>query len=121
MKNRIILTLVAILMTAGVFAQVKDLSETGRDFLLDPYEAFTAILMSKDNLLSNHSGPIHISPTAKVSLFEPNFIKTEGSKNLSLKGALAHYQHQILDILYRKKSAVAIEPINQPVINKTGS
>lgn len=105
----------------GIFAQVKDLSDTGRDFLLDPYEAFTNVWVSKDNLLSNHNGPIYISPTAKASLFEPNFIKSEGSKNLSLKGALAHYQHLILDILYRKKSAVAIEPINQPVINKTGS
>lgn len=105
----------------GIFAQVKDLSETDRDLSLDAYHTTTEIWASQDSLSGNQRGPIFIGPKATARLFDPRFVTHEQSKSFSLKGELAQYQHQILDIIYRKKAAVAIEPINTPSAGNTGS
>lgn len=105
----------------GIFAQVKDLSATDRDMALDHYEAHTEMWAMHDSLTENHSGPIYISPASVVRLFAPNFVSSGGAKSFTLKGVLAQYQHQILDILYRKQAAVAIEPIHSPAIPETES
>ncbi|UZE96309.1 right-handed parallel beta-helix repeat-containing protein [Alkalimarinus alittae] len=105
----------------GIFAEVQDLSATDRDMSMDAYQTATTIWVTQDSLSENHSGPIFIGPKVIARLYNPSFISSSASKNLSLKGTLAAYQHKILDIIYRKKSAVIIEPIEYPHVNHSGS
>ena len=105
----------------GIFAEVQDLSATDRDMLLDAYQTATTIWVSQDSLTENNSGPIYIGPNVTARLYDPRFINPRSSSSLSLKGTLAAYQHQILDIIYRKKSAVLIEPTDNVQINNIGS
>ena len=101
----------------GIFSQVKDLSDTDRNLSLDPYQAYTQVFTARDTFTNNHNGPISFTPAAATWLYKPNFVFNKGAKSFSLKGELAHYHHKILDILYRKKSAVAIEPTDR-ILNK---
>ncbi len=105
----------------GIFAEVQDLSATDRNMSLDPYQTATTIWMTQDSLSENRSGPVFIGPKVIARLYNPSFISSSTSKNLSLKGTLATYQHKILDIIYRKKSAVVIEPIEYPHAHNSGS
>lgn len=93
----------------GVYGHVKDLSNTDRDILLDPFETNISMLIVGGKLVSNASGPMGVDSPLSLELYRVEMLSPTKSAGITLPGVLGAYQDQILDLLVRQDKPVLID------------
>ncbi|MBW7470397.1 NosD domain-containing protein [Marinobacter sp. F4218] len=103
--------------TYGIFGQLKDLSDTDRDFAEDAYRFAVSMTVVGGKLAANASGPLASDNPQYLSLFdvEMRFPGTEGG--IQFDGALGIHQSAILDALINQQQAVTLRPAPRVSLN----
>jgi poly(beta-D-mannuronate) C5 epimerase len=95
----------------GVYAHVKDLTDTDRDIELDPFDAQVSLIVVGGELAGNGSGPLSIDSPLSVELYRVSMLAPTKSSGISFNGILGERQDEILDLLVRQQKAVLIDPV----------
>ena len=93
----------------GVYGHVKDLSDTDRDILLDPFEANISMLIVGGKLVANDSGPLGVDSPLSLELYRVEMLSPTKSSGIVLPGILGPHQDKILDLLVRQNKPVLID------------
>jgi poly(beta-D-mannuronate) C5 epimerase len=93
----------------GVYGHVKDLSNTDRDILLDPFETNISMLIVGGKLVANASGPMGVDSPLSLELYRVQMLSPTKSAGITLPGILGPYQDKILDLLVRQDKPVLID------------
>ncbi len=93
----------------GVYGHVKDLSNTDRDVLLDPFETNISMLIVGGKLVANASGPMGVDSPLSLELYRVEMLSPTKSAGITLPGVLGAYQDTILDLLVRQDKPVLID------------
>lgn len=93
----------------GVYGHVKDLSNTDRDLLLDPFETSISMLVVGGKLVSNASGPLGVDSPLSLELYRVEMLSPTKSSGISMPGVLGAYQDEILDLMVRQDKPVLID------------
>jgi mannuronan 5-epimerase len=94
----------------GVYGHVKDLRGTDRNLKLDPFEQKISTVIVGGRLVFNGSGPFGIDQPLSVEIYGVDMLAPTKKSGFQLAGILGEHQHEILDILVRRRNAVIIEP-----------
>lgn len=93
----------------GVYGHVKDLSNTDRDVLLDPFETNISMLIVGGKLVANASGPLGVDSPLSLELYRVEMLSPTKSAGIVLPGILGPHQEKILDLLVRQAKPVLID------------
>ena len=93
----------------GVYGHVKDLSDTDRDILLDPFETNISMLIVGGKLVANASGPLGVDSPLSLELYRVEMLSPTKSSGIVLPGILGPHQDKILDLLVRQNKPVLID------------
>ncbi|WP_252273396.1 mannuronan 5-epimerase AlgG [Pseudomonas subflava] len=93
----------------GVYGHVKDLSNTDRDLLLDPFETSISMLIVGGKLVANSSGPMGVDSPLSLELYRVEMLSPTKSAGITLPGILGPYQDKILDLMVRQDKPVLID------------
>ncbi len=93
----------------GVYGHVKDLSNTDRDLLLDPFETRISMLIVGGKLVANASGPMGVDSPLSLELYRVEMLSPTKSAGITLPGILGPYQDKILDLMVRQGKPVLID------------
>lgn len=93
----------------GVYGHVKDLSNTDRDILLDPFETNISMLIVGGKLVANASGPLGVDSPLSLELYRVEMLSPTKSSGIVLPGILGPHQDKILDLLVRQNKPVLID------------
>jgi mannuronan 5-epimerase len=93
----------------GVYGHVKDLSNTDRNLLLDPFETNISMLIVGGKLVANASGPMGVDSPLSLELYRVEMLSPTKSAGITLPGILGPYQDKILDLLVRQGKPVLID------------
>ncbi|MCP5162265.1 MAG: right-handed parallel beta-helix repeat-containing protein [Hahellaceae bacterium] len=99
----------------GVYGHIKDLRGTDRDIELDPFDEKVSMLLVGGSLVSNGSGPVSIASPLSVELYNIDFLAPSKGSGVSLSGVLGELQPELMNILFKRKRAALIEPVEMPV------
>ena len=58
----------------GIYGHVKDLSETGRNFKLDPYEPKLSLTVVGGQLIGNGTGPISVDTPQSLTMYNVDML-----------------------------------------------
>lgn len=97
----------------GVYGHIKDLSDTDRDFNLDPFDAEVSLIMVGGELAGNGSGPLSIDSPLSIELYRVSMLAPTKSSGISFNGILGERQDEILDLMVRQQKAVLIDPVER--------
>lgn len=95
---------------AGIYGHIKNLSETGRNLRLDPFDQTISMTVVGGQLVSNGSGPVTIDQPLSLELYDVDLRRPARDLGIRFTGVLGRYQEQVLDILVRRKLPVVIRP-----------
>nr|WP_043307509.1 mannuronan 5-epimerase AlgG [Pseudomonas sp. ML96] len=93
----------------GVYGHVKDLSNTDRDILLDPFETNISMLIVGGKLVANASGPMGVDSPLSLELYRVEMLSPTKSAGITLPGILGPFQDKILDLMVRQDKPVLID------------
>ncbi|WP_371923850.1 mannuronan 5-epimerase AlgG [Pseudomonas sp. ANT_H4] len=97
----------------GVYGHIKDLTNTDRDFDLDPFDTKVSLIVVGGELAANGSGPLSIDSPLSIELFRVSMLAPTKSSGISFSGILGERQDEILDLLVRQQKAVLIDPVER--------
>lgn len=95
----------------GLYGHIKDLSATARNFKLDPYASAMSMTVVGGGLASNVRGPLSIDRPMALQMYGVDFRTPDNRNGVALTGVLSEFQEPILDILFRQRKAVIVEPV----------
>ncbi|OEC33891.1 poly(beta-D-mannuronate) C5 epimerase [Pseudomonas cuatrocienegasensis] len=95
----------------GVYGHIKDLSDTDRNFDLDPFDAKISMIVVGGTLAANGSSPLSIDSPLSVELYRVQLLAPSKSTGISFAGILGEKQEEILDLMVRRDLAVLIDPV----------
>lgn len=95
----------------GLYGHIKDLSGTNRDFKLDPYASAVSMTVFGGGFASNGRGPLSIDRPISLKMFGVDFRTPDNRNGVQLIGVLSEFQEPILDILFKQRKAVIVEPV----------
>jgi len=95
---------------SGVYGHIKNLTDTGRNLRLDPFNPRVSMIVSGGQLVSNGSGPVTIDQPLSLELYNVDLREPRRDLGIKFTGVLGLYQQQVLDLLVRQKLAVVIKP-----------
>jgi len=102
---------------SGIYGHIKDLSDTDRDFRLDPFDTKVSMIVVGGRLVGNGSAPIAADSPLSLELYRVEMLAPTKSSGLSFSGVLGEKQEEILDLLVRRRKAVLIDPIDAELQN----
>jgi poly(beta-D-mannuronate) C5 epimerase len=94
----------------GIVGQIKDLSNTARNFKLDSYKSEISMTVVGGGLMSNVRGPLSIDRPLALQMYGIDFRTPDNRYGVQLTGTLNEFQDPILDILFKQRKAVIVEP-----------
>jgi len=94
----------------GILGHVKDLSNTARNFKLDSYKSEISMTVVGGSLMSNGRGPLFIDNPLLLQMYDIDFRTPDNSYGVQLTGSLNEFQNPILEILFKQRKAVIVEP-----------
>ena len=97
----------------GLYGHIKDLTDTDRDIVLDPFDAKVSLIVVGGELAGNGSGPLSIDSPLSVELYRVSMLAPTKSSGISFSGVLGDRQEEILDLLVRQQKAVLIDPVER--------
>lgn len=95
----------------GIIGQIKDLSDTARNFKLDSYKSEISMTVVGGGLMSNVRGPLSIDRPVALQMYGIDFRTPDNRHGVQLTGVLNEFQDPILDILFKQRKAVIVEPV----------
>lgn len=95
----------------GIVGHTKDLSNTARDFKLDSYKSEISMTVVGGGLMSNGRGPLSIDRALALQMYGIDFRTPDNLYGVQLTGSFIEFQDQILEILFKQRKAVIIEPV----------
>ncbi|OZG74770.1 hypothetical protein BTA51_04675 [Hahella sp. CCB-MM4] len=93
----------------GILGHVADLSETDRDFVMDPYTMDMSLVIHGGRYAMNGRGPFHAEHPKSVVLYDLDMRFPSGSMGLQLYGLFKPYQSTLLEALIRDAKAVKLQ------------
>lgn len=95
----------------GIYGHIKDLSNTDRNFKLDPFDTKVSMIVVGGQLVGNGSAPISVDSPLSLELYRVEMLAPTKSSGISFSGILKDRQEEILDLLIRHQKAVLIDPV----------
>lgn len=95
--------------STGIYGHTKDLSGTGRDLQLDPFDPFVSLEVVGGLLADNHSGPIKVDSPERVVLHDVRLRAARLGGKLKLRGALREHQGEVLELMVRRGVPAVLE------------
>jgi poly(beta-D-mannuronate) C5 epimerase len=114
MNIRIYENLAVANQLTGIYGHIKDLSNTDRNFKLDPFDTKVSMIVVGGQLVGNGSAPISVDSPLSLELYRVEMLAPTKSSGLTFTGVLADKQEEILDLLVRRQKAVLIDPAVDP-------
>ncbi|TBV90823.1 poly(beta-D-mannuronate) C5 epimerase [Azotobacter chroococcum] len=114
MNIRIYENLAAANQLTGIYGHIKDLSNTDRNFKLDPFDTKVSMIVVGGQLAGNGSSPISVDSPLSLELYRVEMLAPTKSSGLTFTGVLEDKQEEILDLLIRRQKAVLIDPAVDP-------
>lgn len=96
--------------TWGIYGQLKDLSDTNRNFKEDFYTYEVSMNVVGGELVSNASGPLSTDNPAYIAIYDVGMRFPRSEVGIHFEGVLGEYQMQIFDALRNQSRAVFIKP-----------
>ncbi|MDR0634810.1 MAG: mannuronan 5-epimerase AlgG [Azoarcus sp.] len=94
----------------GIYGHMKDLSGSGRDIALDPFETKMSLTVVGGKIGDNGSGPISIEAPFKAELYRIDIRMPGKEINPFSGGVFSTHMAEILDLLVRQRKAVLVTP-----------
>jgi len=94
----------------GIFAYVKDLSDSSRNFDMDPYAKEVTLIVHGGELAFNTGGEISMSQPLSIELFGVVMRFPAKKKGIRMDGVLTPHFHYILDVMNQRNQAVYLQP-----------
>ncbi|WP_349617433.1 mannuronan 5-epimerase AlgG [Azotobacter salinestris] len=114
MNIRIYENLAVANQLTGIYGHIKDLSNTDRNFKLDPFDTKVSMIVVGGQLVGNGSAPISVDSPLSLELYRVEMLAPTKSSGLTFTGILEDKQEEILDLLVRRQKAVLIDPVVDP-------
>ncbi|MGA0586520.1 mannuronan 5-epimerase AlgG [Dyella sp. KRB-257] len=100
---------------SGIYGHIKDLSDTGRNLKLDPFQPSISLTVVGGKLVSNGSGPVTIDQPLSLELYDVDLLEPRRALGIDLSGVLGRHQEKVLDILVRQRLPVVVKPVSLDV------
>lgn len=97
----------------GVYGHVKDLSDTDRDFELDPYDSQISLTVTGGVIAANRRGSLSIDRPLSLEMYDIDLRFPRNSKGLYMEGALASHHEQLMEILFKHRQAAILHPLDK--------
>lgn len=95
----------------GIYGHIKGLTNTDRNIALDPFDIKVSMTEVGGKPIGNGSAPVAIDSPLSVELYDVEMLAPPKASGISLTGVLGERQEEIMDMLFRKKQAVLIDPV----------
>ncbi len=95
----------------GILGHVADLSQTDRDFVMDPYSMDMSLIIRGGRYAMNGRGPFHAERPKSVVLYDLDMRFPSGSMGLQLYGLFKPYQSSLLEALIKDSKAVKLQQL----------
>lgn len=99
----------------GVYGKVADLSQTDRDFELDPYSSEISLTVTGGEIAANQRGSLSIDRPLSLELYNIDLRFPSTSKGLYMQGILGTHHEQIMEILFKHRQAAILHPVDKKV------
>lgn len=96
----------------GVYGHVKDLSDTDRDFEMDPYSSEVSLIVTGGVVAANRRGSLSIDRPLSLEMYDIDLRFPRNSKGLHMEGALASHHDQLMEILFKHRQAAILHPLD---------